>query len=501
MSEMFSYEMNALVAKNQFRSKPLYAEPIPAFSIIKSKLPSPYLPEHPDWEALYWRSWEEVWKVGVEPNAGGLLIHPFLDSTYNQNVFMWDTSFMVQMAIYGRRAFDFASSLNNFYAKQHSDGFICREFNLRTGVDYFAPFDPNSTGPNIMAWAEWRLFRQTENVDRLKEVFWPLIAYHQWCKNNRTWPNGLYWATGMSSAMDNQPRVPDSNAHHRHWAWMDATMQAAVSAATLEQMALVLEQADLAAELSQEKSDLITLINEQLWSEEADFYLDKDANGRFSSVKTIGAFWALQEPSIVPKERQLRFIQHLREPWSFGVKHPVPTQSSDSVGYNAETGNYWRGAVWPAATYMVLKGLRHYKQHKLVHKIARKHLKHITAVYEETGTLWENYAPEQQSPGDPAKQDFWGLSAITPIAILLEDVIGIHVDWPQSRVYWDKRLKTKSTFGVTNYPLGPTGTMDLLGDEQKIYVTTDTPFTLVVRDATLNMQTAVSPGTTEIDLT
>ncbi len=84
---------------------------------------------------------------------------------------------------------------------------------------------------------------------------------------------------------------------------------------------------------------------------------------------------------------------------------------------------------------------------------------------------------------------------------MLEDVIGIHVDWPQSRVYWDKRLKTDSIYGVTNYPLGESGTLELRGNRERLFIKTDTPFTLVVRDEIMNMQTAVSPGTTEIDLT
>ncbi len=500
MAEKFSYEQTPFVQKNPFMNRVANPCDIPAFSAIKSQLPVPILPEFLDWTALYWRSWEEVWRAGRLPHAENGFITPYLDSGYNQNMFMWDTAFMVQLAIYGRNAFNFASSLNNFYAKQHADGFICREIDMGSGDDYFNPFDPNSTGPNIMAWAEWRVFRQTGNASRLSEVFWPLLAYHRWCQNNRTWPGGLYWATGMSSAMDNQPRVPDSNKHHRHWTWVDASFQAGLSISILEQMALVLEKKELVDQLSREKTAITSQINAHLWSNEAEFYLDRDENGRFSQAKTIGAFWGLQEKSLIPKERRLKFIQHLRDSWSFGVEHPLPSLSADSEGYNSLTGNYWRGAVWPATTYMVLKGLRQLKQHKLVHKIAKKHLEHVTAVYKETDTLWENYTPEQAAPGDPAKRDYWGVSALTPISILLEDVIGIHVDWPQSRVYWDKRLKTEQEFGVQNYPLGDGGMMDLVGDQERIVVTTDTPFTLVVRDATLNIQTAVSPGTTEISL-
>lgn len=496
----FAYDLHPLVEQNKFRKATAVHSPSPRFDAIRDQLPAPVLPQFPEWEQLYWRSWREFWAAGCVPSADNPHISPYIDSGYNENMFMWDTAFMIQTVVYGRRANNFANALDNFYAKQHPNGFICREINMETGQDYFTPFDPNATGPNILAWAEWRLFRHTHNIERLGKIFWPLVAYHRWCQSNRTWQDGLYWATGMSSAMDNQPRVPDSNAHHRHWTWVDASLQAAVSATILEQMALLLKQKELASDFSREKNHLITQINGQLWSEQAEFYLDRGPNGRFSDVKTIGAFWALQEKSIIPEARRYPFVQHLRDSWSFGVMHPIPTQSSDSEGYNGVTGNYWRGAVWPATTFMVLKGLRQLRQHKLVHEIAKKHLDCVTAVFEESNTLWENYAPESNAPGQPAKEHFWSMSAITPIAMLLEDVIGIHVDWPQSRLYWDKRLESEAPYGVRNYPLGEKGTVDLTCEGDRIFITTDTPFTLVVRDATLNLQTAVSPGTTEIEL-
>lgn len=497
---MFSYAVDPLVEKNIFRRATPSSDLLPPFETIKQMLPVPVLPDFPDWETLYWKSWEAIWRCGRLAKPQTQQIRPFIDSGYNNNVFLWDTAFMVQFAVYGRRAFDFASALDNFYAKQHADGFICREYDMESGEDYFYPFDPNGTGPNIMAWAEWRLFRRTGNTERLQQIFWPLMAYHRWCRRNRTWQNGLYWATGTSSGMDNQPRVPDSNLHHRHWSWVDACMQAAVNCSILEQMALLLEQKELAAELSAEKSLLNPLINDLLWSDEAGFYCDRDSNGRFSQVKTIGAFWGLQEKSVIPKKRLTQFVQHLYESWSFNVPFPIPAQSSDSIGYNAETGNYWRGAVWSTTNYMVLKGLRRAGQHKLAFDIAKRHLNQIAEVYNDTGTVWENYAPETAAPGTPAQPDFWGLNGVSTIGILLEDAIGVHVDWPQSRVYWDKRHDSEQPFGVRNYPVGPNGTMDLLGNNQKVTVTTDVPFTLVIRDAMLDMQTAVPRGTTVIDL-
>ncbi len=487
--------------KNPFLQKSYTRQSIPAFSQARARLPEPVLPDHPDWVEMYWRAWEIAWSNLRQPKADSGFVANFIGQDLQDEIFMWDSAFTVLFGLYGRRQFNFMGTLDNFYAKQHEDGFICRQINRSDGQDSFCPFDPNGTGPNIMAWAEWRYFRATGDDGRLADVFWPLLGLHRWFRANRSWPSGLYWATGMSSGMDNQPRVPDSMMRHRHWSWVDASMQAAVSCRMLEQMATRLEESDLAAELAAERVQLAQLINERMWHEEGKFYQDAAPDGRFSKVKSIGAYWGLLDKKLTPEERLTPFVQHLRDHWSFNVPHRIPSQAADSEGYNAETGHSWRGAVWSPTNYMVLKGLRHVGQHILAHEIAVNHVGNVCETYLHTDTFWENYAPERAAPGDPAAPDFVGWTGLSPISILLEDVIGISVDWPLRRVIWDRRLATDGRYGVRNYPLGDEGAATLLGDRERVTVTTDVPFTLTIRDEEQSLQTAVPAGETEISLT
>ena len=351
-----------------------------------------------------------------------------------------------------------------------------------------------------MAWAEWRYFRLTGDDSRIQDVFWPLLAYHKWCRANRTWPNGLYWATGLSSGMDNQPRLPKGMYHHQHWSWVDATMQAAINCQILSQMATMLEETKHAVALKNEHVGLVELINTHFWNQDAEFYQDISPNGRFSEVKSIAAYWGLLDREIVPEKRRDAFIQHLREGWAFKTKHPIPSMSADSPGYDEATGRYWRGGVWPAMNFMTARGLRTSGKHKMVHKTAMKHLRHIHQVFLDTGSFWENYAPETAVPGDPAEREFIGTTGLSTIVLLLEDVIGVTVEWPHRRVYFDRRLDLDQICGLKNYPVGPDGTMDLYAEGETLTLTTDVPFTLVYRDNTQTLQTAVNIGTTEIDL-
>jgi hypothetical protein len=489
-----------LVMRNPFRGQTFQAQELPPLRAVKSQLPEPVLPEQEGWVALYWRAWEILWGNLGSPSLENGFVAPYLSLPDYPQLLMWDTAVLTEPGLYGRRAFNFITTLNNLYARQHDDGFIGRAFNHRTGQEYHHPFDPNSTGPNILAHAEWRYFRLSGDDGRLPKVFWPLLALHRWYRDNRTWPDGSYWATGLSSHLDNQPRVPDSRNHHRHWTWVDATMQAALDCACLAQMAAHLGENEQANQLKEEHLQLGELINRRLWNEEAQFYQDVSPDGRFSPVKSIGAYWALLDSGLAPEKRLNAFVQPLRENWAFNLPHRIPSLSADSEGYNAETGNCWRGGVWPCLNFMVLRGLRNVGQHALAHTIALNHMQTVYQVYLDSGYLWDHYAPETAVPGEHARKN--ALTAcITPIALLLEDVIGLGVDWPHRRVYWDRRLQTTQPYGVRRYPLGAEGTLEIIGDQHKITLTSDTPFTLVMRDVNQSLQTAVPTGTTTIDLT
>jgi hypothetical protein len=491
------------INKNAFRGRSYELQPVPPFDQVKNYLPAPILPDHPTWERMYWRAWEMLWDNLQRPSSGSTLVSPYFNHATGGGPNMWATAFSVLMSLYARRAFSGIDALDNFYAAQHDDGFICREMD-KQGHDCYYAHDPNSTGPNILAWAEWRYYRLTGDDSRLREAFWPLLDYSRWLQKNRTWPNGLYWTTGISSGMINQTRiagqVEESMYHHCHWSWVDANMQAALNTWILGEIAVMLNEKELAASLSQEHLQLLQEINARMWNDSAAFYHDISPSGSFSPVKSIGAYWGLLAQGMVAKERQTAFIKHLMEPDSFKRPHRIPAQSADSPGYDAESGSQWRGGVWSPTNYMVLKGLRASGRHALAHEIAMNHLENVGRVFERTGTFWENYEPETAAPGHPAEADYVGWSGLSPINILLEDVTGIMVDCPQSRVIWDRRYNTNAFFGVRNYPIGKDGMMDLIGDKETVTITTSLPLTLVIQDEEINLQTAVPVGSTEIAL-
>ena len=487
------------VTRNEYRVQSYRGKKILGFGEARSRLPVPLLPEQAEWVEMYWRAWEIAWSNLRRPKPESGFVANYLAAPAGNHLFMWDSAFTTQFGLYGRRAFDFMGTMENFYAKQHGDGFICREINTETGYDLFHPFDPNSTGPNILSWVEWRAYRATEDEDRLRKVFWPLLSYHRWMRANRTWPSGLYWATGLSSGMDNQVRVPDGEHHHGHWSWVDASAQAGLDSLLLAQMAAGQGEDALADELNEEHLRCLQEVNANLWNDETLFYHDLGPNREFSPVQSIGAYWTLLDKNMVPEKRLERFLGHLRDEAAFKRPHRAPSMAASNEGYEDTGGDRWRGGVWSPANYMLLKGLRQVGFRKLAYEIAVNHLENIWGVFERTNTFWEYYAPEEAAAGAGAKADYVGWTGLSPISILLEDAIGIQVDWPLRRVTWDRYLETDIAYGVANLPLGSSGTLDLEGDDEVIRVRSSTPFTLQVQSEDRKLQASVPAGETELE--
>ncbi len=498
MSHTFTPPAEPLVEKNVFRGRERQPARIPDFAEIRPRLPEPVLPEDPGWIDLYWSAWRAFWDGLTTPPSGSALGAVYNRPKPGHFIEMGRSALFTNLSGYVPGSFQLVDILDNFYAAQHDDGFICRELVPDTGADAHQPYEPNSTGPSLLAWTEWRNFRLTEDKQRITKVFWPLMAYHRWCRANRTWRNGLYWTTAYASGLVNQPRVPHGRYHHGHWAWIDASAQASLDCTALERMAVLLGENELAEEIVAERDRLSLVINNEMWNDDLNFYQDIGPNGQFSPVKSIAAYWALLDPQLVPKERRGPFVQHLRDSWSFRTENVIPSLSADSDGYNARTGNGWRGAVWPSLTYMAMRGLQAADQFATAHKLAINHADLVCRILAETGHFWENYAPEDPTPGEPSEVDLAGLTAAAIVPMLIEFVLGVWVDWPLKQVTWRRGLEREQAYGIRNLPLGQDGSLDIVGTSEAIRIRTDAPFSLTIYDANEVVKTAVPAGEMEL---
>lgn len=270
---------------NEFISMQPDMSELPDFEKEKGKLPEPVWAGHDDEIAAYYKAWEIAFCNLGKPTKESGFVSPYIDAAFNGHIFMWDSCFMLMFGKYGDSVHCFQKTLDNFYCKQHKDGFICREINELDGVDRFYRHDPTSTGPEILAWCEWQYYKNYGDKDRLKKVYYPLLSFHHWLKNYHRWKDGSYWSSGWGCGMDNLPRcdlelIPDSEDwmletfHHSYMSWIDATLQAAMSCEYLIMMAEELGISDDVDALKDEYDNLVRFVNEKMWSEKDGFYYD-----------------------------------------------------------------------------------------------------------------------------------------------------------------------------------------------------------------------------------
>jgi len=441
-------------AKTQYEPHPL-----PTFAETREKLPAPIYDEDPLVVQMYWKTWELAFRNFYEPAPQSGFVSQFIDAAFNENIFLWDTCFLTMFCNYGHPLVPGIASLDNFYAKQHEDGEICREINRTTGRDFtqwvngdgkdlfsrWGRFSVKYVGRDvpqppsrltldalnhpIFAWAELESFRVTGDRSRLGLVYEPLVHYYAALQKYIRQGNGLYMTDWAS--MDNSPRVPFLAEGGTA---VDTSSQMVLFARQLAQIADHLDKTEDAARYRREADELAALVNEKMWDPEKEFYFDLAVDGRPSPVRTIAAYWTLLAGVASPGQADA-LAAELRNPDTFGRRHRVPTVPADQEGYNP-AGGYWRGAVWSPTNTMVIRGLERYEKHQLARQIALEHLARVAEVFKATGTVWENYASDAAAPGKPAKRDFVGWTGIVPILYFIEYRIGLKPDAPNNRLRW-----------------------------------------------------------------
>ena len=482
-----TYVRDAHVAENSFRTMKPRSMDIPTFEQARQVLPEPLWQGHDGELEMYWRAWE----IGVgnirNPQPGSGFVAPYFDTAYNGNIFMWDSSFILMFAKYGTRLFPFQLTLDNFYAKQHPDGFICREIK-RDGSDCFERYDPVSTGPNLIPWCEMEYYRQIGDMERLHKIFPVLVSYNNWLRLNRTWRNGTYWSSGWGTGMDNIPRLPEGynlNFSHGHMIWLDTNRQQIFIDYQMLQMGFYIERWQEIEHMEDEAIRLTSYVRENLWDDATGFLYDQYADGSLAGVKTISAYWALLTDGLLSPAQQQRLVAHLKDTTEFCRPGMVPSIERKCPKYRPN-GRYWQGGVWPGTNYMVMRGLDRQGFSSEARDVALKHYRQVYEVFKRDHTFYEYYSPEGMEPGFMARREFVGWTGLAPIAVFIEYILGIRADYPEGTITWDCNLTEEH--GISRYPYGPEGKISFKAAARKsttarpqLTIHTDVPFKLRLR--------------------
>lgn len=459
----------------------------PSPSTLREAVPQPILPEGKrHLVEVYHAAWEMLLRLSrtALPHSGLPNDYISTGAGFKHEQFVWDTAFAAMCTAYGCRALDPYASLNVLYSRQFDGGYIHREHDVRDGLPllYEPGFSPN---PPIMSVAEWQIAKITGNSHRLKRVYPVLKGYHEWLRHNRRLPNGTYWTTGLANGLDNSPSLGEG--------YPDLTAQMAHDAEMLAQIAELIHEHDEADAFRREHDDIAQACNMHLWSASMQIYSTSLNAGGHNPNKVVTAFWPLWA-GIVPPARIEALALHAADPSSFWRHHPFPSLAADSAWFVPE-GQYWRGSTWPPTNYAAIKGLHRAGKHDIAHEAALRHVQCVWDVWKNTGNIWENYGAEASKQGNWAGPDYcW--SALGPIALLIEVIIGIEADAIHSTLRW--HIHNQERIGIRNFPLG-NATLDVVHGRDAegrwgIDVDSNRPFTLEVNAQGRDYRFACSAG-------
>jgi hypothetical protein len=477
--------------------KPTYAEvPAPDFATVWAQVPEPILPaEFAAFGRLYRAAWEllcRLWRpMPLESGLPNGYVRT-AEGGFHTSQFVWDTAFTTLAAAYGWRAYPVFASLDCLYSRQEDGGHIEREHDIRDNLP--AIFEPGfGVNPPLIAPVEVALARLTGQRDRLRAVYPALVAHYRWIEANRRLPDGTYWTTGLANGLDNSPSQGEG--------YPDLTAQMAQFAAALADIADLLDNPADASVWRTAHTEIAHALNTHLWSESLGCYSTSLAGGGHNPNKVITTFWPLWAGA-VPSKRITALAQLARDPATFNRHHPLPSLSADAPLFNPE-GEYWRGSVWVPTNFAALKGFWRAGETTLAREFTTRHLQCMLETFDTTdGVLWENFCSEKSVRGNWSGKGYSWTTA-SPIALLLEIIIGLEPDAFANRLRWI--IPATSGFGVRRYPLGP-ATVDLrhthdpVSGQHRLQVSTDQPFTLEVVTPAAPLTFHLNPGTHDFSL-
>ncbi|MBN1938894.1 MAG: hypothetical protein JW843_04865 [Candidatus Aminicenantes bacterium] len=161
------------------------------------------------------------------------------------------------------------------------------------------------------------------------------------------------------------------------------------------------------------------LVNDILWNSRENFYFDRFWDGRFSSRKAASNFFPML--ARIPDDRRAQLIRrHLLDPKEFWGDFLIPTVSRDDPAF-LDPGNpsrqAWRGAIRPAANYLVYQGLKSYGFDAEASEFARKSAGLVL-------NAWHNFqlSPESYHPlsGEAAGLRFQSLGPLLALIAVEE---------------------------------------------------------------------------------
>ncbi len=455
-------------------------------------IPQPICDDFPQYSEFYKKTWELAYNH--IKNIPGMPQTPYMDEAFcDSQVWIWDSCFMSLFCKYAKEVFPGVETLNNFYEVLYNGKSLPEIIPTEnepkwTGAVPGKKFSIKvhlADNPPLFAWAEYENALMSGDKSYIKELLYErkvLQKHYEWfesLKSPSMLPNvsnptcliaeeyGYRWEGGCSG-MDNTPRgrkgerAEKERPNNPDMLWIDAICQQALSAEIISKLFQIIGDTEQSKEWHKRYQAKKDIINRFYWDTEDKFYYDIDLNTHeFYKVKTPASFWALIA-GVATEEQAEQMVKYVEDPQVFGGKIPLVSLARNDADYSS-TGDYWRGALWLPTAYVALKGMAKYGYFAEAHIAAHKIFQSMMDTYYnyEPHTIWECYSPEESKPSttagerDIVRRDFCGWSALGPISIYIEYVLGFHtIDAFNKIVEWEMPDSFEGRIGIKNLRFG-----------------------------------------------
>ncbi|MBD3393112.1 MAG: hypothetical protein GF418_13405 [Chitinivibrionales bacterium] len=411
----------------------------------QENLPEPVLSEHQGWIDFYYHCWEMAESKKVRRPGVGTegMVFCFDDAHSGQFTWTWDQVWVSTFAKYWQGAHDvighYMNGIDVLYSVQYDDGYIPYMWGTWG--------DPTRVQAPILSLAEWVCYQHTADTARLHRVLPVLRKYFFNVRRlHGQYYDGPYSASFIGNGMDNR---------YNGRRIIDLTGQQAMNALLLSRLYGVISDSENSELFHREWEFLREIINDKMWHEENRFYEDL-ANLTGDGLRTtwtLASYWPLIA-EVAPPERAAAMKDHLFDPDNFATPHMPPSSGKKCPNYDPN-GCYWQGSVWVPTATMVIRGLIVCGFEDAAREIALNHHGALYRTWLSDHTVYENYWQGGDGPatGVNPKPGFAGWSAVTPIATLIEVIIGIRTNAPENRMFWRPRLTEEN--GIRNLKWGP----------------------------------------------
>ncbi|WP_300350688.1 trehalase family glycosidase [Clostridium sp.] len=313
-------------------------------------------------------------------------------------------------------------------------------------------WNERNSKPALAAWAVWNVYKETNDIEFLKEMYPKLVDYHNWWYTNRDHDkNGIAEYGGMvhpannsedeiilaaawESGMDNATRFDkegfgsddagvhvfenkDNNGNTIGYSInqesVDLNSYLYAEKGFLKSIADVLGKTEDSKKYELEAKNVGEYIRNNMFDKETGFFYDLQINEDGSEKKLLvnrgkgTEGWMPLWAKVATQDEAELVKENMMDSNKFNTYMPLPTASKDNPKFNPN--KYWRGPVWMDQALYGIESLQNYGFKNEAETLTKKLFDNAEGLIGD-GPIRENYNPET-GQGLHTKNFSWSASA------------------------------------------------------------------------------------------